>query len=124
MPIKILMPALSPTMTEGNLAKWVKKEGEKISAGEVIAEIETDKATMEVEAVDEGIIAKILIPEGTEGVQVNSLIAVLVEGDEGDADVEAFIAKFSTSPKPVEQIAEEKRNNTIKRRLKRVGIEI
>jgi len=70
MPIKILMPALSPTMTEGNLAKWVKKEGEKISAGEVIAEIETDKATMEVEAVDEGIIAKILIPEGTEGVQV------------------------------------------------------
>ncbi|NDE19224.1 MAG: pyruvate dehydrogenase complex dihydrolipoamide acetyltransferase [Alphaproteobacteria bacterium] len=94
MPIKILMPALSPTMTEGNLAKWVKKEGEKISAGEVIAEIETDKATMEVEAVDEGIIAKILIPEGTEGVQVNSLIAVLVEGDEGDADVEAFIAKF------------------------------
>ncbi|NBY35410.1 MAG: hypothetical protein EBQ62_03840 [Alphaproteobacteria bacterium] len=108
MPIKILMPALSPTMTEGNLAKWVKKEGEKISAGEVIAEIETDKATMEVEAVDEGIIAKILIPEGTEGVQVNSLIAVLVEGDEGDADVEAFIAKFTTSPKPVEQIAEEK----------------
>ena len=108
MPIKILMPALSPTMTEGNLAKWVKKEGEKISAGEVIAEIETDKATMEVEAVDEGIIAKILIPEGTEGVQVNSLIAVLVEEDEQDADLEAFIAKFSTPQKPVEKIVEEK----------------
>ncbi len=108
MPIKILMPALSPTMTEGNLAKWVKKEGEKISAGEVIAEIETDKATMEVEAVDEGIIAKILIPEGTEGVQVNSLIAVLVEEDEQDADLDAFITKFSTSQKPVEKIVEEK----------------
>jgi pyruvate dehydrogenase E2 component (dihydrolipoamide acetyltransferase) len=109
MPIKILMPALSPTMTEGNLAKWVKKEREKISAGEVIAEIETDKATMEVEAVDEGIIAKILIPEGTEGVQVNSLIAVLVEEDEQDADLDAFIAKFSTSQKPVvEKIVEEK----------------
>ena len=109
MPIKILMPALSPTMTEGNLAKWVKKEGEKISAGEVIAEIETDKATMEVEAVDEAIIAKILIPEGTEGVQVNSLIAVLVEEDEQDADLDAFIAKFSTSQKPVvEKIVEEK----------------
>lgn len=108
MPIKILMPALSPTMTEGNLAKWVKKEGEKISAGEVIAEIETDKATMEVEAVDEGIIAKILIPEGTEGVQVNSLIAVLVEEDEQDADLDAFITKFSTSQKPVKKIVEEK----------------
>ncbi|HJK85074.1 MAG TPA: pyruvate dehydrogenase complex dihydrolipoamide acetyltransferase [Candidatus Megaira endosymbiont of Stentor roeselii] len=108
MPIKILMPALSPTMTEGNLAKWVKKEGEKISAGEVIAEIETDKATMEVEAVDEGVIAKILIPEGTEGVQVNSLIAVLIEEDEEDADIEAFIAKFNTSEKTVEKSAKEK----------------
>ena len=78
MPIKILMPALSPTMTEGNLSKWFKKQGDKISAGEVIAEIETDKATMEVEAVDEGIIAKILVPEGAEGVPVNSLIAVLI----------------------------------------------
>ncbi len=93
MPIKILMPALSPTMTEGNLAKWVKKEGDKISAGDVIAEIETDKATMEVEAVDEGIMAKILVPEGTEGVPVNSLIAVLIEEDEKDADIDGFIAK-------------------------------
>jgi pyruvate dehydrogenase E2 component (dihydrolipoamide acetyltransferase) len=93
MPIKILMPALSPTMTEGNLSKWFKKQGDKISAGEVIAEIETDKATMEVEAVDEGIIAKILVPEGAEGVPVNSLIAVLIEEDEKDADIDGFIAK-------------------------------
>ena len=93
MPIKILMPALSPTMTEGNLTKWLKKQGDKVSAGEVIAEIETDKATMEVEAVDEGILAKILVPEGTEGVIVNSLIAVLIEEDEKDADIDAFILK-------------------------------
>lgn len=93
MPIKILMPALSPTMTEGNLTKWLKKEGDKISAGQVIAEIETDKATMEVEAVDDGIIAKLIVPQGTEGVLVNSLIAVLVEEDEKDPDIDGFIAK-------------------------------
>jgi len=93
MPIKILMPALSPTMTEGNLTKWLKKQGDKVSAGEVIAEIETDKATMEVEAVDEGVLAKILVQEGTEGVIVNSLIAVLIEEDEKDADIDAFILK-------------------------------
>jgi pyruvate dehydrogenase E1 component beta subunit len=86
MPIDILMPALSPTMEEGNLAKWVKKEGDKISAGDVIAEIETDKATMEVEAVDEGTLGKILVPEGTEGVKVNARIAVLLqEGESADA---------------------------------------
>ncbi len=73
---QVLMPALSPTMEEGNLAKWVKKEGDKIVAGDVIAEIETDKATMEVEAVDEGMLRKILIPAGTEGVKVNTPIAV------------------------------------------------
>lgn len=78
MPIEILMPALSPTMTEGNLAKWVKKEGDVVKAGQVIAEIETDKATMEVEAVDEGVLGKILIAEGTQGVAVNSPIAVLL----------------------------------------------
>ncbi|BCI67393.1 pyruvate dehydrogenase complex dihydrolipoamide acetyltransferase [Acetobacter aceti] len=83
MAIDILMPALSPTMTEGKLAKWNKKEGDTVSSGEVIAEIETDKATMEVEAVDEGILGKILIPEGTEGVAVNTPIAILVE--EGEA---------------------------------------
>ncbi len=85
MPTPILMPALSPTMTEGNLARWLKKEGDTVSAGDVIAEIETDKATMEVEAVDEGIMGKILVAEGTQGVAVNTPIAVLVEeGEEID----------------------------------------
>ena len=82
MPIKILMPALSPTMEEGNLAKWLVKEGESVSSGDVIAEIETDKATMEVEAVDEGKIGKILVVEGTEGVKVNEVIALLLEEGE------------------------------------------
>ncbi|HEY0207154.1 MAG TPA: biotin/lipoyl-containing protein, partial [Acetobacteraceae bacterium] len=77
MPTNILMPALSPTMTEGTLARWLKKEGEEIRAGDVIAEIETDKATMEVEAVDEGILSKILVADGTAGVKVNDPIAVL-----------------------------------------------
>ena len=72
MPINVTMPALSPTMEEGNLAKWLVKEGDEISSGDVIAEIETDKATMEVEAVDEGTVAKILVPAGTEGVKVNA----------------------------------------------------
>ena len=87
MPIEILMPALSPTMEEGNLAKWVKKEGDKVTAGDVIAEIETDKATMEVEAVDEGTLGKILIEEGTEGVKVNTPIAVLLEEGESADDI-------------------------------------
>ena len=83
MPINILMPALSPTMEKGNLAKWLKKEGDKVKSGDVIAEIETDKATMEVEAVDEGTIAKILVPEGTQDVPVNDIIAVLAgEGED------------------------------------------
>ena len=82
MPIQITMPALSPTMTEGNLAKWLKKEGDMVEIGDVIAEVETDKATMEVEAVDEGKMAKILVPEGTEGVAVNAPIAVLLGEDE------------------------------------------
>ncbi|MGX5804707.1 pyruvate dehydrogenase complex E1 component subunit beta [Bradyrhizobium sp. Arg314] len=85
MPIEILMPALSPTMEEGNLSKWLKNEGDKIVAGDVIAEIETDKATMEVEAVDEGTLAKIVVPAGTEGVKVNAVIAVLaVDGEDVD----------------------------------------
>lgn len=96
MPIKILMPALSPTMLEGNIARWLKKEGDKINPGEVIAEIETDKATMEVEAVDEGILAKILIVEGTENVPVNSLIAVLVEEGEELSVVADFVKNNST----------------------------
>ncbi len=85
MPIDILMPALSPTMTEGRLAKWHKKSGDRIASGDVIAEIETDKATMEYEAVDEGILGQILVPEGTEGVPVNTAIAVLlVDGEKAD----------------------------------------
>ena len=85
MPIEILMPALSPTMEEGKLAKWLKNEGDKVAAGDVIAEIETDKATMEVEAVDEGTLGKILVPAGTEGVKVNTPIAVLaVDGEDVD----------------------------------------
>lgn len=83
MPVNILMPALSPTMEKGNLAKWVKKEGDKVKPGDVLAEIETDKATMEVEAVDEGVLAKIVVPEGTQDVPVNQLIAVLAsEGED------------------------------------------
>src|ERR671916_442541 len=86
MPINILMPALSPTMEKGNLAKWLKKEGDTVKSGDVIAEIETDKATMEVEAVDEGILAKIVVPEGTADVPVNQLIAVLAgEGEDPKA---------------------------------------
>jgi pyruvate dehydrogenase E2 component (dihydrolipoamide acetyltransferase) len=86
MPINITMPALSPTMEEGNLAKWLVKEGDTVSAGDVIAEIETDKATMEVEAVDEGTVAKIVVPAGTEGVKVNAVIAILAaEGEDASA---------------------------------------
>lgn len=90
MPVKILMPALSPTMTEGNLVKWHKKVGDAVKSGDMIAEIETDKATMEVEAVDEGIIGKILIAEGTENVPVNSLIAVLLEDGEDASSLKGF----------------------------------
>ncbi|UCA46788.1 pyruvate dehydrogenase complex dihydrolipoamide acetyltransferase [Pseudochrobactrum sp. XF203] len=115
MAIKITMPALSPTMEEGNLAKWLVKEGDKVSAGDVIAEIETDKATMEVEAVDEGIVAKLVVPAGTESVKVNALIAVLAEDGEdvaeaakaasGDAPAAApkaeAAAPVSAAPAPV-----------------------
>jgi pyruvate dehydrogenase E2 component (dihydrolipoamide acetyltransferase) len=95
MPINILMPALSPTMEKGNLAKWLKKEGDKVKSGDVIAEIETDKATMEVEAVDEGTIAKILVPEGTQDVAVNDVIAVLAGDGE---DVKAAGAGAAGAP--------------------------
>ena len=93
MPIEILMPALSPTMEEGTLAKWLVKEGDTVSSGDIIAEIETDKATMEFEAVDEGTIGKIIVPEGSEGVKVNALIAVLLEDGE-----EASDAVLSSAP--------------------------
>jgi pyruvate dehydrogenase E1 component beta subunit len=86
MPIEVLMPALSPTMEKGNLAKWLKKEGDTVKSGDVIAEIETDKATMEVEAVDEGTLGKILVPEGTNDVAVNTPIAmILAEGEDAAA---------------------------------------
>ncbi len=106
MPIPITMPALSPTMTEGNLAKWLKAEGDQVTPGDVIAEIETDKATMEVEAVDEGVLGKILINEGTEGVEVNSVIALLLEEGEDDGALANFQA---ASPAPAEAPAEPSR---------------
>ena len=98
MPINITMPALSPTMEEGNLAKWLVKEGDTVKSGDIIAEIETDKATMEVEAVDEGTVAKIVVPAGTEGVKVNALIAVLAgEGEDVSA---AASGAGSAAPSP------------------------
>ncbi len=100
MPTNILMPALSPTMTEGTLAKWIKKEGDNVKAGEVIAEIETDKATMEVEAVDEGRLGKILVAEGTAGVAVNSPIAVLLEEGEDAGAIKAEAAKKPSPETP------------------------
>lgn len=93
MPIEILMPALSPTMTEGNLAKWNVKEGDKVKSGQVIAEIETDKATMEVEAVDAGTLGKILVPAGTEGVKVNAVIALLLEEGEDKKALDSYKPK-------------------------------
>jgi pyruvate dehydrogenase E2 component (dihydrolipoamide acetyltransferase) len=99
MSVNILMPALSPTMEKGNLAKWVKKEGDKVKAGDVIAEIETDKATMEVEAVDEGTLGKIVVPEGTPDVPVNQVIAVLLE--EGEDKAALSQAKPASKPAPV-----------------------
>ena len=102
MPINILMPALSPTMEKGNIAKWLKKEGDKVKAGDILAEIETDKATMEYEAIDEGVIAKILVPEGTADVAVNAPIAVLAaEGEDVKTAVAAApAAKPSASSPP------------------------
>ena len=106
MPINILMPALSPTMEKGNLAKWLKKEGDTVKSGDVIAEIETDKATMEVEAVDEGTIAKILIPEGTQDVAVNDVIAVLA-GDGEDVKTAGTSAGSKPSAAPAPKKAED-----------------
>jgi len=100
MPIEILMPALSPTMEEGNLAKWHVKEGDSVESGDVIAEIETDKATMEIESIDEGVIGKILVEEGTEGVKVNALIAVLLEEGETASALESVGAAASVTSTP------------------------
>ena len=99
MPINILMPALSPTMEKGNLSKWLKKEGDAVKTGDVIAEIETDKATMEYEAVDDGVMAKIVVPEGTNDVAVNQLIAVMAQEGE-DVKAAAAGAGQGATPAP------------------------
>src|SRR5271168_2515049 len=101
MPIEVLMPALSPTMEKGNLAKWLKKEGDSVKSGDVIAEIETDKATMEVEAVDEGTLGKILVPEGTADVAVNTPIAVILgEGEDASALKDGKTAPITPPAQP------------------------
>jgi pyruvate dehydrogenase E2 component (dihydrolipoamide acetyltransferase) len=97
MPIEILMPALSPTMTEGNLAKWLKKEGDKVSSGDILAEIETDKAIMEVEAIDDGIIGKIIVPAGTNSVAVNQLIALILEEGEDASLLDKYTSNSNLS---------------------------
>ena len=102
MATEVLMPALSPTMEEGTLAKWLVKEGDKVSSGDILAEIETDKATMEFEAVDEGVVGKILIEAGTEGVKVNTPIAVMVEEGESAEDIEVSAAPKDDAPKAEE----------------------
>ncbi|RKQ71064.1 pyruvate dehydrogenase E2 component (dihydrolipoamide acetyltransferase) [Litorimonas taeanensis] len=99
MPIEILMPALSPTMEEGTLSNWLMKEGDKVSSGDLLAEIETDKATMEIEAVEEGILAKILVQSGTEGVKVNAPIAILLEEDEDESDLDGYSVGGGSAPK-------------------------
>ncbi len=107
MPIEIRMPALSPTMTEGNLAKWLKKEGDEVHSGDVLAEIETDKATMEFEAVDDGRVGKILVPEGAQGVKVNQPIALLLGEDEDASALEKF-AEAPPEPAPMARRREER----------------
>src|SRR5499425_3523444 len=102
MPVNILMPALSPTMEKGNLAKWLKKEGDKVKAGDVIAEIETDKATMEYESIDDGVLAKIVVPEGTQDVPVNQLIAVLAQEGEDVAAAASAASKAAPAAKAPE----------------------
>src|SRR5690242_16824546 len=102
MPIELKMPALSPTMEEGTLAKWLVKEGDKVASGDILAEIETDKATMEFEAVDEGTVAKILIPQGTDGVKVGEAIA-LIAGEGEDASAAASAPKADAVPAPPKQ---------------------
>lgn len=111
MPIKVLMPALSPTMTEGNLAKWIMKEGDKVKPGSVMAEIETDKATMEMEAVDEGVLAKIIVPEATEAVAVNSLIAIILEEGEDASSIESFIAEHNAKFGLIKEEVQKIQNN-------------
>ncbi len=117
MPTNILMPALSPTMEKGNLAKWLKKEGDKVKSGDVIAEIETDKATMEYEAVDEGVIAKIVVPEGTQDVAVNAVIAIMA-GEGEDAKAAASAAPKAETPKAEAKKEEPKKAEPAKQEAK------
>ena len=112
MAIDVLMPALSPTMEEGTLARWLKKEGDTVSSGDVIAEIETDKATMEVEAVDEGTLAAILVPEGTEGVKVNAVIARLAEEGEDVSDVDDTPAEAPDAAAETDEAASKSEDST------------
>src|SRR6059058_4418079 len=105
MPVNILMPALSPTMEKGNLSKWLKREGDTIKSGDVIAEIETDKATMEVEAVDEGVLARIVVAEGTADVPVNQVIGVIA-GEGEDAKAVGTGDAAAPAPKPAAAAAE------------------
>src|ERR1700754_3545535 len=108
MPIQVLMPALSPTMEKGNLSKWLKHEGDKVKSGDVIAEIETDKATMEVEAVDEGTLGKILVAEGTADVAVNTPIAVLLGDGEKASDIKVGAAPSKAAVAANEEFQESK----------------
>ena len=108
------MPTLSPTMTEGNVAKWLKNVGDTVKAGDIIAEVETDKATMEVESIDEGKLAKIIHNDGSENIAVNSLIGVISLEGESDGDVEKFIQDQNINiSKPIENIEEETKTNII-----------
>ena len=118
---EVLMPALSPTMTEGKIARWVKSEGEPVRAGDVLAEIETDKATMEVEAVDEGVLAKIVIPEGTDHVAVNTPIALIAENGEDvdEADGASRKRRRPAEAEPPEQSRSRRRRRPARRRRRR-----
>ncbi len=124
MPVSILMPALSPTMTEGNVAKWLKKVGDDVKSGDIIAEVETDKATMEVESIDEGKLAKIIHSDGSENIAVNSMIGVISLEGETDNDVEKFLNEQNIQKtKVIENIKEEKNDNTSSSRLKKDNTE-
>ena len=103
MPVTIFLPALSPTMTEGTLARWLKKEGEKVKSGDILAEVETDKATMEIEAIDDGKLGRILIAEGTEGIPINTPIALILEEGEEESALEDFVGIEKGAPVPMKK---------------------
>lgn len=103
MPVKILLPALSPTMTEGTLARWLKNEGDKVNSGDILAEVETDKATMEIEAIDDGKLGRILVAEGTEGIPINTPIALILEKGEEESALEDVVGIEKAAPIPIEK---------------------